>query len=110
MYLLEEIELFPKHSSNPAAGLEGIALLNNGFYYTVTIFDNYTDWKKIDVLEDQYTNEELEAMESELLNIYKKNYSRIKSKPATSPSLFHIPQMQVERPGRDLDLPDQQGK
>lgn len=73
MYLLEDFELFYKQSPNLDAGVEGLVLLNNGFYYSVTIFDTFTDWKEIEVLEDQYTNEQIEAMENELLYIYKKN-------------------------------------
>ncbi len=73
MYLLEDIDLFYKQSSNLDTGVEGSVLLSNGFYYSVTVYDKFTDWKDIDVLEDQYTNEQLEAMEKELLSLYTNN-------------------------------------
>lgn len=72
MYLLEDIE-FNKQPSNPGAGVTGQALLNNGFYYSVILFDTFTDWKDIGVLEDQYTNEQMDAIEKELFSIYRKN-------------------------------------
>jgi hypothetical protein len=90
MYLLDDIELFPKHSSDHNPGVEGSALLNNGFYYSVTIFDNYTDWKKIEVLEDQYTIEELEAIEKELF-MFKKKYSISNITPPYPPDANQAP-------------------
>ena len=71
MCLIENVELIYKQSSNPDTVFEGLVLLNNGFYYSVTIFETFIDWKEIEVLEDQYTNEQLEAMENELLCLFK---------------------------------------
>lgn len=73
MYLIENKEFFYRHSSNLDAGVEGLVLLNNGFYHSFTLFDSYTDWKDIEVLEDQYSIEQIEALEKELLYTYKKN-------------------------------------
>jgi hypothetical protein len=72
MYLLKNAQFSYKHSSNLDAGIEGSVLLNNDFYYSFTLFDTFTAWKKIEELEDQYSNQQLEALEKELLGIYKK--------------------------------------
>jgi hypothetical protein len=72
MYLLKNAHFFDKHSSSLDAGVEGLALLNNDFYYSFTLFDTFTAWNKIEELEDQYSNEQLVAMEKELLCIYEK--------------------------------------
>lgn len=73
MHFLEDVDLFYRKSSNLDAGVEGTVLLNNGFYYSVTIYDTFTDWKDIAVLEDQYTNDQLEAIEKELISLYTNN-------------------------------------
>ena len=72
MYLLKNAQFFYKNSSNLDAGVEGLVLLNNDFYYSFTLFDTFTAWNKIEELEDQYSNEQLEALEKELIGIYEK--------------------------------------
>jgi len=72
MYLLKNAQFFYKHSSNLDAGVEGLVLLNNDFYYSFTLFDTFTAWKRIEELEDQYSNEQLDSLEKELLCIYEK--------------------------------------
>jgi hypothetical protein len=72
MYLLKNAQFFYKQSSNLDGGVDGLALLNNDFYYSFTLFDTYSAWNEIDELEDQYSNEQLEAVEKELLHIYVK--------------------------------------
>ena len=72
MYLLKNAQFFYKHSSNLDAGVEGLVLLSNDFYYSFTLFDTFTAWNRIEELEDQYSNEQLEALDKELLCIYEK--------------------------------------
>jgi hypothetical protein len=72
MYLIRNTQFFDDNSSNPDAGVEGLVLLNNDFYYSFTLFDTFTAWNKIEELEDQYSNEQLEALEKELFYMYEK--------------------------------------
>jgi hypothetical protein len=72
MYLIRSAQFFYKNSPSLDAGVEGSILLNNDFYYSFTLFDTFTVWEKIDELEDQYSNEQLEALEKELFYLYEK--------------------------------------
>lgn len=73
MYLVRNTQFFYKNYSGLDAGVEGSVLLNNDFYYSFTLFDTFTAWNKIEELEDQYSNEQLESLEKELLHIYEKS-------------------------------------
>lgn len=72
MYLLKNAQFFNNHSSNLDGGVEGLVLLNNDFYYSFTLFDSFSAWKNIEELEDQYSIEQLEALEKELFCKYEK--------------------------------------
>lgn len=72
MYLLKNIQFFYNNSSNLDTGVEGLALLNNDFYYSFTLFERFAKWKEIEEWEEQYSTEQLEEVEEELLRIYEK--------------------------------------
>jgi hypothetical protein len=72
MYFLKNAQFFYKQSSSLETGVEGLVLLNNDFYYSFTLYNTFTAWNNIEELEDQYSNEQLEAVEKELLCIYEK--------------------------------------
>ena len=73
MYLLKNTQFYNPQYSNIKSGVVGQALLYNDFYYSFTLFDKFTEWKELEVLEDQYSTEQIEELEKEIWYEFEKN-------------------------------------